>query len=158
GILSATPELLERLSPAKVRPAPDSGPERWQTGTAAFEVIAGIGAAIDYLTDVGMSAIGAHERVLARRFLDGLEALPHVRLYGPPTEEGRTPTFAVTVAGHHPDEVASALAEMGIAVWTGHYYAVEPMRALDLLDSGGAVRIGFVHYHGPDDVDRVLDA
>lgn len=158
GILSASPDLLERLSPAKVRPAPDAGPERWQTGTAAFEAIAGVGAALDHIDAVGMDAIGVHERDLAQRFLDGLATLPAVRLHGPPTREGRTPTFAVTVEGRHPDAVAAALARDGIAVWSGHYYAVEPMRALGLLGEGGAVRIGFVHYHGPADVDRVLAA
>lgn len=158
GILSADPELLARLTPSKVRPAPDSGPERWQTGTAAFEAIAGVGAAIDYLNTVDMTAIGAHEHALSRRFLDGLAARPAVNVHGPPTPDGRTPTFAVTVDGHTPDAVAKHMADDGIAVWSGHYYAVEPMRALDLLDAGGAVRIGFVHYHGPDDVDRVLDA
>jgi selenocysteine lyase/cysteine desulfurase len=142
----------------KVRPAPDSGPERWQTGTAAFETIAGVGAAIGYLDSVGMRAVGEHEDALSRRFLDGLGALPAVHLHGPPTADGRTPTFAVTVDGHTPDAVAKHMASEGIAVWSGHYYAVEPLRALGLLDAGGAVRIGFVHYHGADDVDRVLEA
>jgi cysteine desulfurase family protein (TIGR01976 family) len=158
GILAADPDLLARLSPLKVRPAPDSGPERWQTGTAAFETIAGVGAAIGYLDSVGMRAVGEHEDALSRRFLDGLGALPAVHLHGPPTADGRTPTFAVTVDGHTPDAVAKHMASEGIAVWSGHYYAVEPLRALGLLDAGGAVRIGFVHYHGADDVDRVLEA
>lgn len=158
GILSADPDLLTRLTPSKVRPAPDSGPERWQTGTAAFEAIAGVGAAIDYLDTIEMTAIAEHERTLSQRFLDGLDALPAVHLHGPSTADGRTPTFAVTVDGHTPDAVAKQMAAEGIAVWSGHYYAVEPMRALGLLDAGGAVRIGFVHYHGSDDVDRVLEA
>lgn len=158
GLLSADPDLLARLTPRKVRPAPDSGPERWQNGTAAFETIAGVGAALDYLGGIGLADIAAHERGLSQRFLDGLDDLPHVTLHGPPRVDGRTPTFAVTVEGSSPDAVAAELAADGIFVWAGHYYAVEPMRALGLLDSGGAVRIGFVHYHGPDDVDRVLEA
>jgi cysteine desulfurase family protein (TIGR01976 family) len=162
GVLLADPELLASLRPDKVRPAPDSGPERWQTGTAAFEAIAGTAAAVDHIMGVGhgrgMAAIARHESGLTRRFLDGLTALDHVTLHGPPTPDGRTPTFAVTVAGHTPAEVSHALAARGIFTWAGHYYAVEPMRALGLLDRGGAVRIGFVHYHGDDDVDRVLQA
>lgn len=158
GILSADPELLAQLQPDKVRPAPDTGPERWQTGTASFEAIAGTGAAIGYLREVGMGAVRDHETALTERFLDGLEALGHVTLHGPGTAGGRTPTFAVTVDGHPPVEVASHLAARDIHVWHGHYYAVEPMRALGLLEHGGAVRIGFVHYHGPGDVDRVLEA
>lgn len=158
GVLAADPELLADLAPAKVRPAPDKGPERWQTGTASFEAIAGTGGAIAYLDEVGMDAIGAHEAELTRRFLGGLAAQGHVRLHGPVSVDGRSPTFAVTVDGLSPDAAAAALAARGINVWAGHYYAIEPMQALGLLDRGGAVRIGFVHYHGPDDVDRVLEA
>jgi cysteine desulfurase family protein (TIGR01976 family) len=158
GVLSADPALLERWTPRKVRPAPDSGPERWQQGTAAFEAIAGVGAALAYTDEIGMDAIIAHERVLADRFLAGLADLPHVTLHGPATVDGRTPTFAVTVEDRTPDDVSRRLAADGIATYAGHYYAVEPMRRLGLLDSGGAVRIGFVHYHGTDDVDRVLAA
>jgi len=158
GVLSADPVLLARWTPRKIRPSPDSGPERWQNGTAAFEAIAGTGAALSYLDDIGMDAVGVHERDLSRRFLAGLERLPHVRLHGVDGVDGRTPTFAVTVAGHAPGAAAERLAAEGVYVWAGHYYAVEPMRRLGLLDDGGAVRIGFVHYHGADDVERVLEA
>jgi selenocysteine lyase/cysteine desulfurase len=85
-------------------------------------------------------------------------AINHVTLHGPAEADGRTPTFAVTVEGWTPQAVAEALGAEGINVWAGHYYALEPMRALGLLDRGGAVRVGFVHYHGPGDVDRVLEA
>jgi cysteine desulfurase family protein (TIGR01976 family) len=158
GLLAADPTLLASLRPQKLRPAPDDGPERWQTGTASFESIAGTGAALAYLDEVGMDAIEAHEAGLTARFLTGLAGLEGVTLHGPAEAEDRTPTFAVTVAGHTPSDVAVALAAQGINVWAGHYYALEPMRALGLLHAGGAVRIGFVHYHGSDDVDRVVAA
>lgn len=158
GLLLADPDLLARLDPPKLRPAPDTGPERWQTGTASFEAIAGTAAAVRYLDEVGLATIGDHEAGLTRRFLAGLTHLGHVRLHGPAGPEGRTPTFALTVAGWRPEAVAGALAARGINVWAGHYYAIEPMRALGLLTSGGAVRVGFVHYHGFDEVDRVLEA
>lgn len=158
GLLAASPELLASLAPQKLRPAPDTGPERWQTGTASFEAIAGIGGALAYLDEVGMAAIGRHEAALTRRFLDGVATLAHVTLHGPREATDRTPTFAVSVDGWTPSAVAESLGAQGINVWDGHYYALEPMRALGLLDGGGAVRIGFVHYHGPDDVDRVLEA
>ena len=158
GILAADPELLAALTPDKLRPAPDVGPERWQTGTASFEAIAGIGGALDHLEEVGLAAISDHEQRLTERFLAGVDALTHVTLHGPPGTTDRTPTFAVTVDGWQPFAIAEAFAARGINVWAGHYYAIEPMRALGLLDAGGAVRIGFVHYHGPDDVDRVLEA
>jgi cysteine desulfurase family protein (TIGR01976 family) len=157
GLLAADPAVLARLTPDKVRPSPDDGPERWQTGTASFEAIAGIGGALAYLEQVGMARIEAHEHVLVHRFLDGIARLGHVTLHGPAGSEARTPTFAVTVDGWEPTAVAEALAAVGINVWAGHYYAIEPMRALGLLDRGGAVRIGFVHHHGPDEIDRVVE-
>ncbi|MGI9529144.1 MAG: aminotransferase class V-fold PLP-dependent enzyme, partial [Acidimicrobiia bacterium] len=69
---------------------------------------------------------------------------------------GRTPTFAVDVAGMRPDEVAAALGDRGIFVWSGDYYAVEVMRRLGRAQDG-LVRIGFVHYNTIEEVDRVID-
>ena len=158
GLLTADPDLLADLTPDKVRPSPDTGPDRWQTGTAAFEDIAGTGAAVRYVTELGMDTITAHEAELASRFLDGVADLDHVVVHGPAEAEKRTPTFAVTLRDRTPAEVAERLGQQGIYTWAGHYYAIEPMRVLGLLDWGGAVRIGFVHYHGPEDVDRVLTA
>jgi selenocysteine lyase/cysteine desulfurase len=54
-------------------------------------------------------------------------------------------------------EVAAALGDRGIFVWAGHYYAIEPMAALGLLDSGGLVRIGFVQTTTEEEVDRLLE-
>jgi cysteine desulfurase family protein (TIGR01976 family) len=158
GILCAEPDLLADLTPDKVRPAPDTGPDRWQTGTASFEAIAGLGAATRYLLDTGLDVIATHETALTEAFLAGIADLDHVALHGPAEGTGRTPTFSVTVRDVAPATVAGHLAEQGIYAWAGHYYAVEPMRVLGLLDWGGAVRIGFVHYHGPDDVERVVAA
>lgn len=157
GLLAADPALLADLSPDKLRPAPDTGPDRWQTGTASFEAIAGIGGALEYLDEVGMASITAHESDLTERFLAGIAPLRHVRLHGPGEATDRTPTFAVTLDGLTPAAVAEAFAAHGINVWAGHYYALEPMRTLGLLDHGGAVRIGFAHYHRTEDVDRVLE-
>ncbi len=158
GILAADPQLLTALTPERLRPAPDEGPERWQTGTASFESIAGIGGAVAYLAGLGMDVVAEHEHTLTARFLDGIETLDDVTLHGPPEATQRTPTFAVTVAGHTPNAVAQHLADRGINVWAGHYYAIEPMYVLGLLEHGGAVRIGFAHYHGVTDVDRVIAA
>jgi selenocysteine lyase/cysteine desulfurase len=68
----------------------------------------------------------------------------------------RTPTFAVRVGTQHPLETAERLGRVGIFVWDGHYYAIELFERLGLLDTGGAVRIGFCHYHTSDEIERVL--
>ncbi len=83
---------------------------------------------------------------------------PSLTVHGVPDVEGRTPTFAVAVDGMHPRRVAESLGRAGIFVWDGHYYALEVMRRLGVLDTGGLVRIGFVHYNTLEEVDRVVDA
>ena len=179
GVLAVRRELLETWTPYKLRPAPDEAPERWETGTQNHEGLAGMTAAVDYLAWLGRTfgapagdarrdalvagfdAIGDHERVLSTRFLQGAAELPSLRLWGvadPERLQERTPTFAVRLGDQDPVKTASELARRGIYVWDGHYYAITVMERLGLLDSGGAVRIGFCHYHSTDDVDRVLGA
>lgn len=180
GMVAATPAVLDGWDPYRVRPAEHyASPERWETGTQNHEAMAGFVAAVDYVAGIGATyggpgdgsrraavvaafdAIGAHERALARRFLDGIAAIDGARLFGirdAERHDERTPTFAVRVGDRHPRETAKALAERGIYAWDGHYYAIELYDRLGLLDSGGAVRIGFCHYHSADEVDRVLEA
>ena len=79
-------------------------------------------------------------------------------VHGVSDVEGRTPTFAVAMDGKHPRRVAEGLGRAGVFVWDGHYYALEVMRRLGVLDTGGLVRIGFVHYNTLEEVDRVVDA
>jgi cysteine desulfurase family protein (TIGR01976 family) len=179
GVLAVRRDLLEAWTPYKLRPAPDEAPDRWETGTQNHEGLAGMTAAVEYLAEVGRTygapagdlrreavvagfgAIGAHERELATRFLGGLANVPNVRLWGigdPDRLDERTPTFAVRVGDQDPLKTAAELARHGIYVWDGHYYAITVMERLGLLDTGGAVRIGFCHYHSVEDVDRVLEA
>ncbi|MGH8959166.1 MAG: aminotransferase class V-fold PLP-dependent enzyme, partial [Acidimicrobiia bacterium] len=99
--------------------------------------------------------IREQEEFLGERFLAGLS--DSVRLVGPKTMAGRVSTFAVDVAGLPAPEASKRLAELGIATWAGHYYAIEPMRRLGFLDRGGLVRIGFLHVNTSAEVDAVLD-
>jgi cysteine desulfurase family protein (TIGR01976 family) len=163
GIAAIRPDLAETLPADRVRPAAEHPPgHRFETGTQSHEAIAGAVAAIDYLRSLGdgnldtaFERIEEHETRLAEQFL---AALPErVRLYGIRAASGRTPTFCFNVEGRRPRAVAEALGERGIYVWDGHYYALEPIRALGLED-GGAVRAGFVHYTTEGEVDRLLDA
>lgn len=158
GVLSAAPELLAALSPEKVRPSPDEGPDRWQTGTAPFELAAGLDAVLGLLDEAGgIAALSAHEATLSERFLTGLPDLDAgLTLHGPSTTGGRTPTFALTSPITSPQVLAERLAQRGIDATAGHVYAVEPCRALGLDE--GVLRIGFAAYHEERDVDRVLEA
>lgn len=175
GILAVRRELLGEWTPYKLVPAPDDPPERWETGTQNHEGLAGLVAAIEYLASLGGSAasgrrdrlvtsyeaIAAHEGTLIDRFLSGIARLPRIRLWGIGDRarlDERTPTFAIRLGDEHPSESAKRLAERGVFVWDGDYYAREIMVRLGLQDSGGAVRVGFCHYHTLDEVDRVLEA
>ena len=156
AMLCANPELLDGLPVAKVRPAADAGPRRWETGTPNFEAIAALGAAAQYLLDEDVAAIARDEAAVCAVLLDGLAAIPGVQVWGPPTMAGRVPTVAFTVQGVAPGDVAAALATDRIATWAGHSYAVEVIDQLGLAGTGGVVRAGVVAYITDDDVARLV--
>jgi cysteine desulfurase family protein (TIGR01976 family) len=177
GALFGRREILEQLPAYKVRPAHD----RFETGTQAFELIAGTLAAVDYLRDVGrrfgepvpqsgtserrrelvaaMTAIAAYERTLAERMIAGLHEIDGLRVWGvtdPARFDGRTPTFAVSFNGIAPREAAERLGRNGIFAWNGDFYAQALIEQLGQFERGGVLRLGLVHYNTPDEVDRVL--
>lgn len=168
GCLFGRDEVLSELIPYKLRPAPAGSPDKWETGTQSFESLAGVSAAVDYIASLGSGtgrreriasayeAIAEYETVLANRFLAGVEALTGVTMFGQPTVEGRTPTFAIEVEGVRPATVAKTLGDGGCFVWSGDYYAFEVMHRLGKTPEG-LVRIGFVHYNTEEEVDRTLD-
>jgi cysteine desulfurase family protein (TIGR01976 family) len=155
GILWARPELLAELQPDKLRPSPDTVPERWELGTLPFEALASVRAAVDYVLSTDWEHVRAHEEALLAAALDGLGAMPHVTLHGAAPD--RAPTLMLTVAGRRSGEVAAALAARQVAVWHGNYYAWELERFLG-LEPDGAVRAGFVHYNDEADAERLLAA
>ena len=168
GCLYGRSEVLDAVDAYKIRAAPDTSPDKWETGTQNFESLAGVAAAVDYIASLGtgqtrrdqlrsaVEQIGAYEQSLSDRFLGGIANIPGVTMYGRGVSHGRTPTFAIAVDGRQPDAVAKTLGDQGIFVWSGDYYAVEVMSRLGVADTGGLVRIGFVHYNTVEEVDRVL--
>ena len=170
GCLYGRSEVLDAVDAYKLRAAPDTPPDKWETGTQSFESLAGVAAAVDYIASLGtggtrrdqlraaMEQIGVYERSLSERFLNGIATISGITMYGRSVPDGRTPTFAISVDGTHPDDVARVLGDQGIFVWSGDYYAVEVMRRLGVADEGGLVRIGFAHYNTAEEVDRVLTA
>ena len=86
--------------------------------------------------------------------------MPGVVVHGisdPAKFERRVPTVAFTASGAEPASIAAALGERNIFVWSGHNYAVEVARSLGILESGGAVRVGPVHYNSAAELDRLLN-
>lgn len=155
GMLCARPDLLAELTPDRLNPAPDEGPDRWETGTQSFESIAGIRAAAEYMLELDWNAVEAHEKALLGTMLAGLASIDGVRLHGAAAD--RAPTVMFSVDGMPADEVARRLADAEVAVWHGNYYAWELARFLGLAPEG-AIRAGVVHYNEPADVERLLAA
>ena len=182
GVLYGKADVLDRLPAYKVRPAHD----RFETGTPAFESIAGTLAATDYLRDVGRSfgdvagapgaehaserrrelvagmvAIAAYERDLVTRLIDGLERIDRVTIHGITDRArfaSRVPTVSVSIDGVHPRAAAEALGRAGIQAWDGDFYATGLIERLGKADAGGVLRLGLVHYNTAAEVDRTLDA
>jgi cysteine desulfurase family protein (TIGR01976 family) len=177
GLLYVRRELSERLRPLKIRPAPASMPYRHAPGTPSFEAQLGTLGALEHLAwlgeqfgtpagtglrariAAGLAAATQHETGLAVRFLEGLSALPGIRLYGianPAHVSGRVPTFSFSMAGKAPEAVAAIFGQRNIYVWDGNFYAYEISGLLGVRESG-VVRIGFAHYNTLDEVDRILE-
>jgi cysteine desulfurase family protein (TIGR01976 family) len=155
GIAYGRTALLESWRPYKARPAPISPlGRRFETGTLAYELLAGFNSTIDYLGEIGgMDAIVPYERALGERFLDTLP--DSVTVYGLPTLEGRVPTFLVNVEGAPAAEVATRLGERGIGVWAHNtWYSLNLYQRLGY--EGDAIRVGFIHYNTADEVDRLV--
>ena len=184
GVLWAREALLDRLKPYKLRAAGNDLPGRFETGTPSYEGMAGILGTIDYLTWLGdtmaqeqytslghltgrrrslhaaMAAIGAYEQTLGRQLIDGLAALPGVRIHGisdPQQLHKRAPTVSITAPGMDPAIVARRLGDMGIFLTHGHNYALHPIERLGLTN-GGVLRIGPSHYNTTQELTTTLDA
>lgn len=172
GVVYGKREHLQRFQPYKVRPAADTVPERWMTGTQNHEGLAGVTAAVNYLASLGqpapdrrtalvqaMNRIVAYERTLAEQLIEGALAIPGLTFYGirePERFGQRTPTISFRLANRSPREVATALAQRGIFVWDGNYYALSLSERLGVEPLGGMVRVGLVHYNTAEEVDRFL--
>jgi cysteine desulfurase family protein (TIGR01976 family) len=172
GILWGKRRWLEELEPYKVKPASDSLPDRWMTGTQNHEGLAGLTAAVDYLASLGagadrrqrlvnaFAAIRAHEAGLLRLLLDGLAERPRFRVWG--ITQGdlarRAPTVSLTAADCPARRLAEGLAERGVFAWDGNLYALELAQRLGVEPRGGFLRLGLIHYNTAEEVERALRA
>lgn len=165
GVLWARRELLEEMPPFlgggemiesvwidRATFAPP--PHKFEAGTMPIAEAVGLAAAVDYLSEVGMAAIHAHEQALARRALDLLGEIDGVRILGPTETGDRGSAVSFTVAGLHPHDVSQVLDDRGVAVRAGHHCAWPLHRALGVQAS---TRASFYLYNTPDEVDALAD-
>lgn len=168
GILFGRKELLSTIDFPKLRPAPDNAPDRVETGTQSHESIVGAAAAVNFLASLGEgetrrgrleSAFAAmHERdaVLTRQLWDGLSSVEGVRLYGPTPDRPRTSLVSFTVRDIRSTEVSGELADRGLFISHGNFYAATVVERLGLSEQG-LVRVGCSVYTTQEEVQRVID-
>ncbi|MEM7569523.1 MAG: cysteine desulfurase-like protein [Pseudomonadota bacterium] len=169
------PDILSDLPAHPLRPAPQTGPVKYESGTMNHEGIAGSAAAIDYIASLGRSdasstrraslveafkQISDYETELCWQLIDGLTDIAGVHVQGitnPAAASRRAPTVSFTHDQKKPQEIAAALSQENIFSWAGHSYAIEPLGQLGLLETGGVLRLGIAHYNTGAEIDRTLD-
>jgi cysteine desulfurase family protein (TIGR01976 family) len=167
GILFAREERLLALDVPKLAPAPDTAPERLETGTLNHEGIVGAMAAVNFLASLGtgnttrarlvhtFTELHARGQSLVQRLWAGLAMLRGVRLFGPPPSSPRTPTVAFTVGERSADEVAEHLGRHAIFVSSGDFYASTVVERLGVR--AGLVRAGCACYTTEEEIDRLIE-
>ncbi len=173
GMVYGKTEHLTRLKPYKIEPAVATPPECWETGTQNFEARAGFCAAIDYVASIGegntlreklqssYARVAQYEQEWSRRFLERAKGHNRIRIHGitdPKRVHERTATFGITMDGHETLEISNHFAKNNITTGAGSFYGIGVTKALGLLDKGGVVRVGCVHYNTFEEMDRLFDA
>lgn len=132
---------------------PNELPYKFEAGTPAIAEAVGLGAAVDYLSAIGMEAIHAHEQQIIAYALERLEEVPGVQVYGPPAEK-KGGVAAFTLEGVHPHDVAQVLDRDGVAVRAGHHCAM-PLH--DRFNLPATARASFYLYNTFDEVDKLVE-
>jgi cysteine desulfurase / selenocysteine lyase len=145
-------EMIETVWMERSTYAPP--PHKFEAGTMPIAQAVGLGAAMDYLNEIGLDAVHAHEQQLLARALPALAGIEGVRIMGPATQAGRGAAISFEVDGVHPHDVSQVLDENGIAVRAGHHCAWPLHRALGVQAS---TRASFYLYNTPDEVDVLAE-
>ena len=164
GALWGKPELLEQMQPFNLggemirsvaldRTSWNELPYKFEAGTPAIAEAYGFGAAIDYLSEIGLPAIEAHEHELTGYALERLAELDWVRVFGPPADR-RAGIVSFEVEGIHPHDVAQILDWEGVAVRAGHH-CTQPL--MSRLGVSATTRASFYLYTIPEEIDRLVD-
>lgn len=180
GVLFGRRERMEKLRTLKVSAQHNEPPHKFETGTLNHEGIAGAAEAIEFIADIGakhkdnfdmdlsefnerrqniiygMLTLEEYEKPLAEYFKGELRKIDGLKLFAPPQGSPCTSTISFRLKDIHPDKVSQLLAEKGIFVWAGNFYAVQLIRTLGLSETGGVVRIGLAPYNTKEEIDRTI--
>ena len=164
GVLHGRPELLEAMPPfltggdmigsvSRDMTTWNELPWKFEAGTSVIAQAVGLGAAIDYLSSLGMTSVRAHELALSTYALDRLATVPGLRILGPATAADRGGVISFAVDGIHPHDVAELLNRDNVCVRAGHHCAQVLMGCLGV---GATARVSFGPYNGAEDVDALV--
>ncbi|MFA6042820.1 MAG: cysteine desulfurase [Patescibacteria group bacterium] len=167
GVLWARQEIMEKTEPilgggdmikevTKEASTWNDLPWKFEAGTPNIVGVVGLGAAVDYLTEIGMQNVWQHEQDIAAYVLPKLTAIAGVRLFGiSQPDPNRGAAFSIWIDGMHPHDIASIFDERGIAIRAGHMCA-QPMLAR--LGKPAAARASFYLYNTKEEADAYLNA
>jgi cysteine desulfurase/selenocysteine lyase len=166
GVLHGRPEILEQMEPfltggdmiASVDFQSVSWnelPYKFEAGTPPIAEAVGLGAAVDYLSELGMERVRSHERALTAYMLERLAEVPGLRVVGPPEAERRGGLASFTLEGIHPHDVAELVDRGGVCIRAGHHCAQPLMRCLGV---GATARASVGVYNETSDIDALIDA
>ena len=173
GILWGRRELLQQTFGYKVRAVGEDLPHKFETGTLSHEAMAGCLGAIEYLEQFGSGTtraaklksawdvMVAYEHKITAQLIAGLRQVKGLTIRGVTSANAmhrRVPTVSFTVDGVHPEKLAKHFAAENIFVWSGHNYALEPIKRMGLADKGGVLRVGLAHYNTAAEVDQFLSS
>ena len=156
NLLKAMPPFLgggDMIKTVHLRFTPNDVPHKFEAGTPAIAEAIGFGAAVEYLTKLGMEAVAAHEHEIVSYALERLEEIPGVQVFGPPAEKkGGVASF--TLKGVHPHDIAQILDRVGIAIRAGHHCA-QPLH--EKYGITATARASFYVYSLPEEVDALVN-
>jgi cysteine desulfurase / selenocysteine lyase len=166
GVLYGKPELLEQMQPVLGGGGMISEvwldhatwaepPERFEAGTPNIADVIGLGAAVDYLSELGMENVRAHEVQLTTYALARLRELPEVRIFGPRNVSHRGGVVSFAYGDVHPHDVSTIVDRDGVAIRAGHHCCQPLMRRLNVAATN---RASFYIYNVESEVDRLVDA
>lgn len=166
GALYGKAELLEKLPPfltggsmieiVKMDETTFAAPPtRFEAGTQMTSQVVGLGAAVKFLSEIGMDNIHAHEQKLTARALDGLQQIPGLHIVGPKDTESRGGAVSFVVDGVHPHDLGQVLDSHGVAIRTGHHCAWPLHRAGNV---NSTARASFYLYNTEEEVDKLIEA
>jgi cysteine desulfurase family protein (TIGR01976 family) len=170
GFLYSKPGQLDKLPVDRLSTQEQMAPYSIETGTLNHASLAGVNAAIAFISSLGegkslrdrlataFQKIGMHEKRLAELLYNEIGSMPNLRIIGPDfSQDKRAPTISFVHDVLKPIEICRKLAENNITAWDGHFYAQKAIEVLGLSERGGVTRLGISLYNNDNDIDKVVE-